>query len=240
MSDVNTYIEQWKQNLGKTDSYNMDNIEELESHLRDSMEHLTAQGLSEEEAFLIAHNRLGDTSMLTKEFGKENIFLVCGQRVLWMLLGIVIMQVGQQFNTLVLYLASTLAVLLRLPHGFMNILSIGIRVGLTCLLITGIIVGPMLYVKSRAFRSILDRARKWSIIFGIVAMGIGIISMIMPQIYVFVLVRLKGAEDIGRYMMFDQVFRYGYALFLVLIPIVGIIVLDLIMRKKQARVCVEG
>ena len=240
MSDVNRDIEQWKHSLIIADSFSTENIEELESHLRDSMETLSEQGLSEKEAFLVARDRIGETAELTEEFSKENSFMVWGRRVLWMLMGIVIFQVGLQLNTIAVYLVSSLAVLFRLPLGFMNIASIVIRVGLTCLLVTVMIMGPMLYVKSQAIRNMLRGARKMSIIFGIAAVGVAIISMILPSVYYAILARLKGAEEVGGYLMFDQVFRYGYALLLVLIPIVGIIILDWVIRKKQMRMSVGG
>ena len=100
MSDVNRDIEQWKHSLIIADSFSTENIEELESHLRDSMETLSEQGLSEKEAFLVARDRIGETAELTEEFSKENSFMVWGRRVLWMLMGIVIFQVGLQLNTI--------------------------------------------------------------------------------------------------------------------------------------------
>ena len=52
-------------------------LEELESHLRDSIDDLTARGVTTEEAFLLSVRRMGDTDALSDEFAKvstENLW----------------------------------------------------------------------------------------------------------------------------------------------------------------------
>jgi hypothetical protein len=72
MSDVEKRIEQWREGLAGSESLGSSEVRELESHLREEMEHLKTAGLSEEEAFLIASHRLGGAQALEAEFEKVN------------------------------------------------------------------------------------------------------------------------------------------------------------------------
>jgi hypothetical protein len=50
----------------------MENLDELESHLRDSVTVLQSKGLSDDEAFLIGTRRIGNEAVLEPEFAREN------------------------------------------------------------------------------------------------------------------------------------------------------------------------
>ncbi len=86
--DLNRAIDNWRQHLSQSPSYRADNVEELESHLRDSIATLAGTRLSEEEAFLIATRRVGMTRALEPEFAKVNGKEIWLGRLLWMLVGI--------------------------------------------------------------------------------------------------------------------------------------------------------
>src|SRR5690606_41336527 len=55
---------------------------ELEDHLREQIAALGAEGLSEEEAFLVAVKRLGSIDALTREFAREHAERLWKQLVL--------------------------------------------------------------------------------------------------------------------------------------------------------------
>lgn len=75
-------------------------FDELESHLRDSIEQLRARGLTEEEGFLIALRRVGSDELITTEFAKANPSRIWRGRLCWMLMGIFLFQVlGSLPNT---------------------------------------------------------------------------------------------------------------------------------------------
>src|SRR4051794_28704824 len=57
--NLNAEIQQWREALAQSPAFNSENLNELESHLRDSVARLRASGLSEEEALLIATKRIG-------------------------------------------------------------------------------------------------------------------------------------------------------------------------------------
>jgi hypothetical protein len=86
--DLETAIEKWRAELAQSAAFKQENLNELESHLRDSTARLQSSGLSSEEAFWIATRRIGHGGALENEFGKMNRKAVWLQRVLWMLVGV--------------------------------------------------------------------------------------------------------------------------------------------------------
>jgi uncharacterized protein YjiS (DUF1127 family) len=91
--DLNEAIRRWQQQLDASPALSADNHEELESHLRASVQRLKDAGLSEEEAFLIAARRIGDHGLLEQEFAKVNSGSVWLTRAIWMLAGILVMNI---------------------------------------------------------------------------------------------------------------------------------------------------
>ena len=78
MFDLESQIRKWKTHLFSAGSIGYNDIEELESHLRDSIDELSEQGINTEEAFLLAVRRLGDVSIIHREFAKlstEDVWL---------------------------------------------------------------------------------------------------------------------------------------------------------------------
>jgi hypothetical protein len=86
--DLNVAIQRWRENLAQSPAFRSENLNELESHLRDSVAALQAKGLSAEEVFIIAARRLGTCKALEAEFGKVNRKILWADRVLWMLVGL--------------------------------------------------------------------------------------------------------------------------------------------------------
>ena len=68
--DLNEAIRRWQEKLGRSPAIGADNLEELASHLRASVQRLKAGGLSEEEAFVIATRRIGERGGLEQEYAK--------------------------------------------------------------------------------------------------------------------------------------------------------------------------
>jgi hypothetical protein len=103
--ELNLAIRRWRENLAQSTAFQTENLNELESHLRDSIDRLRTPQLSDEEAFLIATRRIGQTRQLESEFGKLNRNTIWLGRALWMLIGI---QVWPIFDRLMSGLASCL------------------------------------------------------------------------------------------------------------------------------------
>jgi hypothetical protein len=86
--DLNSAIQRWRENLGQSPALRGENLDELESHLRDSVVTLQTRGLSAKEAFAVAAARVGGGDVLGAEFAKVNARAVWLDRFLWMLIGI--------------------------------------------------------------------------------------------------------------------------------------------------------
>ena len=111
MSDLEKRIEQWRADLDGSELLGHSDVKELESHLREEMQHLKTSGLSEEEAFLVGRHGLGDTATLEQEFAKVNPHRHLAQRLYWMILGMlswfVVWPLGEHLTTVSAYLAYT-------------------------------------------------------------------------------------------------------------------------------------
>lgn len=70
--DLNLALRQWLEQLGQSPQVKAENLNELESHVRDSVVRLTDKGLSSEESFLVATHRVGSPAKLEPEFAKVN------------------------------------------------------------------------------------------------------------------------------------------------------------------------
>lgn len=99
--DLNQTIENWRKNLGQSPALQRENLDELETHLRDSIARLQTCGLSESESFQIATQRLGATEQLNTEFSKANPVTIWRHRAVWMLTGMLFWTVGQDLIRIV-------------------------------------------------------------------------------------------------------------------------------------------
>ncbi len=70
MFELESQIRKWRGHLRSSGSLREQDLEELESHLRDNIDDLTSRGVTTEEAFLISVRRMGDTEALGDEFAK--------------------------------------------------------------------------------------------------------------------------------------------------------------------------
>jgi hypothetical protein len=85
--DLNRAIQQWRESLAQSPAFRRESLDELETHLRDSIASLGQRGLAEDEAFIIATKRVGNSTALGAEFGKLNLHGIWLNRALWMLVG---------------------------------------------------------------------------------------------------------------------------------------------------------
>lgn len=65
-------IAAWRAHLRGSRAITASDAEELEDHLREQIATLGAEGLSEDEAFLVAVKRMGAIDALTREFAREH------------------------------------------------------------------------------------------------------------------------------------------------------------------------
>ena len=65
-------IGQWRQYVQRRRELQTPDADELEDHLRGSVDELVAAGLSDDEAFLVAVKRMGSLDELSREFAREH------------------------------------------------------------------------------------------------------------------------------------------------------------------------
>jgi hypothetical protein len=121
MFDLNEQIIKWRGNLAQSQTLGNSDIDELESHLHEEIENLTALKLSEEEAFLVATHRLGSTDSLAGEYAKINRSSIFRRRLSLMITGILTYLLATHFATAV----SKDCVLLAANSGITGYRSLG-------------------------------------------------------------------------------------------------------------------
>ncbi len=71
-SSLESQIAAWRRYLRRHASIGADDIAEMEDHLREQIADLTAVGLSDDEAFMVALGRLGSVDEISREFAREH------------------------------------------------------------------------------------------------------------------------------------------------------------------------
>ncbi len=82
--DLNTTIENWRQELVGQANLTAEVRHELETHLLDTVAELQRRGLNDEESFWLARRRVGQPQQLDEEFVKADPGKVWRERVFWM------------------------------------------------------------------------------------------------------------------------------------------------------------
>jgi hypothetical protein len=72
MESVERQIAEWRAYVARVPSVNGHDVDELEDHLRHQIAELSAAGLAEDEAFLVAVKRMGELDALSREFAREH------------------------------------------------------------------------------------------------------------------------------------------------------------------------
>ncbi|GAB4102822.1 permease prefix domain 1-containing protein [Micromonospora taraxaci] len=70
--ELEAQFEQWRQYVLRRRELQPTDADELEDHLRGSVDELVARGLSPDEAFLVAVKRMGSLDELSREFAREH------------------------------------------------------------------------------------------------------------------------------------------------------------------------
>ena len=92
MFDLNNQVQSWRCRLLDNEAMSIGEADELESHLRDSIDEL-GKSLSQEEAFWLSARRMGSPEMVALEFSKINGARTWTRRFQWMLAGYLLMSV---------------------------------------------------------------------------------------------------------------------------------------------------
>jgi hypothetical protein len=88
--DLNRAIKDWRAHVANSPAFRNENVDELESHLRDAVSRWRAAGLSEEEAWTAAQRNLGEYEELEHEFAKINPPVRVWRAATSMMVGIIV------------------------------------------------------------------------------------------------------------------------------------------------------
>ena len=99
--DLATAVVNWQEELAAQPELTPIVRRELETHLRDIIADLQKRGLSNEESFWLARRRVGQPSQLSDEFAKADATNVWRERVLWMALALLAINLwGSSLNSI--------------------------------------------------------------------------------------------------------------------------------------------
>lgn len=90
MFDLNDSIRCWKSAFEQHEGCSTDDVQELESHLREEVAALERSGLSEQEAFMVGVSRLGNPGEVCNEYAKANPGRLWQNRMYWMAVGVLL------------------------------------------------------------------------------------------------------------------------------------------------------
>lgn len=194
MFELNQAIAEWRAGCAGQQTMTDTDLEELEGHLREEIDHLVLTGLSEEEGFLIATRRLGDTSTLSKEFAKVNTSEIWKRRTFWMLSGILISLLASSIAKVLSGGGSLLLSVMKLNPYVAGVIGSILYIIFFLLLLFLLFLG-IRKVATRFYR----KNKQASLLFNSAASIIllGILSIFSPML----MARLNSPEILGQQMM---------------------------------------
>jgi hypothetical protein len=225
MFTVEQAVENWKNELRQKQTVMESDIEELESHLRDEMERLKSLGLSEQEAFLIAVRRIGDTTQMAAEFAKVNTAAIWKTRFLWMVVGILMLRILTSCANFL----SNAGVMLGHQLAGISWLATGIlsAVVQTIILLILLYIFYAIAVKTTLFHQVRKRSAVISMVIVFVLSSlVGASSSFFCKV---LLARYCGVEQMGQFALGSS---YSSIATAILWPILWIAILLWLMPRK--------
>jgi len=226
MHKLEQLIADWRSELANSESIFPDNIDELEDHLRASVSHLVEQGLSDEEAFIVAARRIGTSTELGREFHKVNANLIWFQRLRWMIFGLLLFQV---LNVIGSIFADIAGIMISGLAWEGSLLFYAISVCFP--------IGVFLWIANIARKDIATHNRlvlflKSVIKRPIIAMGIlfGIFGLIP-----FIKLTIHGTSSPHTVVFYNALNVYNYAAGLFFWPFFWMLVLIWLNRQRQVK-----
>lgn len=234
MFELEQAIQEWKTCISRIETMRSYDAEELEQHLRDSIADLIRNGLSEHEAFLIATKRVGEPETLGREFGKVNSGFVWGQRMFWMLSGVLFFEVVQFSISAIASVAQLLTTFAGGDGTAIGAASVGMT--LLCWL------GLALWLRhgstdldSHSLPRVLLKCRGKAICVGVAAiLLVATLAKFGSQISLY---QLTAIEDIG---MAALITAWANTSLTVLIPLVLLVIMLSIRKRAQGGMVVEA
>ena len=215
MFDLNEEIAKWRTALAESEKCSKPDIDELETHLRDEIEQLTAAKLSQEESFLLARRRLGDAGSLENEFAKVNGGYILKRRLVWMVAGGLVYVLARSLGGA----AGNASVLFAVLAG--SRASVAGAIGVFAAALSFSVVLLLVYLVCERWRGISRFDRLACGLRGkIVLLGLVLLVVLMVGSIVllssFVMDRTMPANEIGR---IAEIFAYARLIVSLLLPV---------------------
>ena len=134
MFDLDQHIKEWRHQLLQRESVALTEVDELEGHLRDTVEELSLT-VQPDEAFLLATRRVGSPDAIALEFSKINGARTWTRRTQWMLAGYLVISLGLGLIGTVSHAAMMFAAYLGTPFWLAGAFSsLGIVVSIVTMM----------------------------------------------------------------------------------------------------------
>lgn len=197
--DLERAILEWRKTLAECPAIRGVDLEELESHLRDSVASLQGTGLTLQEAFMVARSRLGGFQLLSEEFGKVNVRQIWIQRVVWMLVGSMALSVASNVVTGLLSLISLGMFKLAIPASLAGTASVILQLAMLAALLA------FLWRSGTSRESAIWRAAGWlkqrPIAAGLIAIVLTIFAFSISTGAVMLMKRWMPPQTLGAFWM---------------------------------------
>ena len=209
MFDLEREIRSWRASLERNAAFRPEDLGELESHLRDQIEDLTAAGGSREKAFLAATARIGSGEELAREYAKEGVHPFWSVRTAWLLIGVVVMIVLPGLAFLPAWAIASVSAWLEIPLS-------GLPMAVAALLVFAAVLGPS-YLAGRALlrHGVPDRVRQSGTL--IIGFPFLVIALVSVTIAVQILATMLGTPDFYHQMV--ALVSYSTSMLRLFIPV---------------------
>ncbi len=233
MFDLNRAITNWRLELGQNEALNTGDLNEMETHLRNEIEALSTGGLAQEEAFIVAAHRLGDTGQIAAEFAKVNGSRMWRRRFFGMLTGVLVFILAGALSAAAAKACAVMAVFVGLQGytvGAMeSIVGVVVLVGLAG--ITYCLFGPGLF----GIRAASLFKNPFVAALSVAGLALVVILLRAACLFAPVLqVRLLGAEEYGRIMVAHSLGSLCWAVLGPMALAVLLIVINPVRRGRTA------
>ena len=231
MFDLNEEIAEWRSNLAGSEALDASAVNELESHLREEIESLTSENLSDEEAFWLARRRLGGAGALAAEFAKINRSALVKNRLFWMAAGVLAYMLAVQSGAAASWLSVLLAALSGLRGPGLGIVHVTSQM---------VVLGGAMYLCYRVCMKICDspgfsrwtdsRAEKIALFAALVVL---VVLLATARVSAVGLANFIGVEEYGRVAIVRACTQLALGL---LLPVVMVVAMVLLRRSDSNEV----
>lgn len=207
--DLEASIAAWRSQFCSYEAISHAQVEELESHLRESIDDLNQSGLSLEESFLLARHRLGGESV-AEEIQRSEPARLWATRARWMFLGVLSYYALTSLMTVVGGIIQIATVLL-LPSAnaarLAALVASSISLGLFVWTLWQVAQGRWQFTKIKSFAPL-----RRPLLLALFMAGVVTLAKVIDSIEAMTIVRSLGVESYSQVFITLRWFGLGEAL----------------------------